>query len=347
MTARPGTRLGDYRIPWTARAAPNPHADHARRYSNQWAVDVGLARTPQEQACIRAWDLVELAARTTPEAGPDGLALGCCWLAWSGAIDDHLTALPLAEHDAFTARLAEVLTANTGTTADDHPLARTMDNLWQTSQRRMSPDWAVRFRSELIRTFDAMRIEVIQRSTGTVPDFHTYLAARRPSSGTEPFFELAELANGEEIPEDITRLGLVRTLRDLTVDHVCWVNDIISYDRENALFEGTWGLVPVILNDRPHLTENQVVHHIVEMADERARSFHHITSLLPEYATSLGLTDTDRTWLGRQVGILRNWLVGNLDWHCATAYLRYQDHRAPDGGLRIRRSPFAPQPAGV
>ncbi|WP_229334102.1 terpene synthase family protein [Streptomyces flavotricini] len=155
-------------------------------------MDVGLARTPQEQACIRAWDLVELAARTTPEAGPDGLAPGCCWLAWSGAIDDHLTALPLAEHDAFTARLAGVLTANTGTTADDHPLARTMDNLWQTSQRRMSQGWAVRFRSELIRTFDAMRIEVIQRSTGTVPDFHT----------------------------------------------------IISYDRENALFEGAWGLVP-------------------------------------------------------------------------------------------------------
>ncbi|MER6780788.1 MULTISPECIES: terpene synthase family protein [unclassified Streptomyces] len=229
-------------------------------------MDVGLARTPQEQACIRAWDLVELAARTTPEAGPDGLALGCCWLAWSGAIDDHLTALPLAEHDAFTARPAEVLTANTGTTADDHPLARTLANLWQTSQRRMSPDWAVRFRSELIRTFDAMRIEVIQRSTGTVPDFHTHLAARRPSSGTEPFFELAELANGEEIPE---------------------------------------------------------------------------------YATSLGLTDTDRAWLGRQADILRNWLVGNLDWHCATAHLRYQDHRAPDGGLRIRRSPFAPQPAGV
>ncbi|MYS21774.1 hypothetical protein GA0115240_135232 [Streptomyces sp. DvalAA-14] len=346
MTARPGTRLGDYWIPWSVRA-PNPNADHARRYSNQWAVDVGLARTPQEQACIRAWDLVELAARTTPDAGPDGLALGACWLAWSGAVDDHLTALPLAEHDAFTERLAEVLTANTGTTADDHPLARTMDDVWQTSQRRMSPDWAVRFRSELIRTFEAMRIEVIQRSTGVIPDFHSYLAARRPSSGTEPFFELAELANGEEIPEHITRLGLVRTLRDLTIDHVCWTNDIISYDRENALFEGTWGLVPVIRNDHPHFTHTQVVDHIVEMVNERARSFFHIASGLPEYAASLNLSETDRNWLTGQVAVLQNWLVGNLDWHCATAYLRYQDHRGPDGSLRTLHSPFAPQPASV
>lgn len=346
MTARPGTQLRDYWIPWPVRA-PNPHADHARRYSNQWAVDVGLARTPQEQACVRAWDLVELAARTTPDAPPDGLALGTCWLAWSGAIDDHLTALPLAEHDAFTARLVEVLTANTGAAEGDHPLTRTMDHAWQTSQQRMSPDWAVRFRSELVRTFDAMRIEVVQRRTGTVPDFHTYLAARRPSSGTEPFFELAELANGEEIPDHITRLGLVRTLRDLAIDHICWVNDIVSHDRENTLFEGTWGLVPVIRNEHPRLTESQAVQHIIAMADERARSFLHVKSGLVEYAAGLDLSEGDRTWLTKQVDILQAWVTGNLDWHCATASLRYQDHRDPDGVLRSLHSPFAPQQARV
>ncbi|MEU9798862.1 hypothetical protein [Streptomyces sp. NPDC051000] len=51
--------------------------------------------------------------------------------------------------------------------------------------------------------------------------------------------------------------------------------------------------------------------------------------------------------LTREVDTLQSWLVGNLDWHRATAHLRYQDHRDPGAGLRILRSPFAPQPAGL
>jgi terpene synthase-like protein len=256
---------------------------------------------------LKRWRAVQfdrLAARMYPEAPIDLLALTAEALVWLFEYDDYLAGLP-PESGRLEARelmrsTARVL-AGGPTRRPAHPMGLLSDVCGQ-ARTIAGRAWWLRFRRDIQDFADLMYEEGCSRAEHRLPSPRSYQQLRRGTSGWALLTDLAELAGGEPLPDDVVSSEHYHRLRWAAGDVACAVNDLLSYPKELAAQE-YHNLVMVLQRSRR-----------VSVAEAKEMVTETIRERLDDYQLA---RDEFLCWRPSAAGYVRaveHLMRGSLDW---------------------------------
>lgn len=157
--------------------------------------------------------------------------------------------------------------------------------------------------------------EVMDRVTAAPGTFRLtsadYWLNRRRTIGVRVSVGLNERVNHVMVPMSAWYTSHLETMRVIAEDHIAYVNDVHSVEKETARDEVN--LVHLLMAENGW-TREQVITHIVERANAELCRFTTLETQLPTLCERLGLKTHERDQVDRYVQILRDWIRGNYDW---------------------------------
>ena len=252
MAAHPGalrkaTRRLEHEIPsrnqlFSAIACPfplriSPHLAAVETSSLAWLQRFGLTPTLKHRARVTKAHLSTLVAGFYPDAGLAELELASDYVCWAFALDDIGDETEVGERPS---RLMEVFEGfeqvlqggAPGTSAS--ALDRGLYDVVQRVAQFTTSEQLAEFLDGNRAYFGGMLWEANNRAHSQVPDETAYLALR-PAAGAVPsFFSLIEPLQRIVLSPAVRGQQQVRNLARLSGSIICWINDLLSYEKERA-----------------------------------------------------------------------------------------------------------------
>jgi epi-isozizaene synthase len=216
------------------------HADQAERAARAYTRRMDLVPSAEAAAHYDASQFGILAGHVYPHASPDRLCLIAEFLVTWAIFDDQLEELPdkhsLAMFGTVTQRVKSLFTVGAATLAAPPTTAaeRGLRELWSRMATHMSLTWQQRFITDTAEFLDATRWEAANRQQQTVPDLDAFIDARRAFGGIRMAMDLAELADGYELPGPVRNSPHLDVVLDTLADAALWANDVFSWHVDHA-----------------------------------------------------------------------------------------------------------------
>lgn len=291
-------------------SAINPHADAANERAIAWAQRWRLSSEPGAYQKLAKLNLGALAGLTHTTASARSLQLIADWCAWLFIHDDLCDEAALAHQPVALAHWHEDLFAvmhhPAGQQIAEHGMVAGFADLWRRSIEQAPPGWADRFQASIRAFFTANVWEAHNRAAHLRPDLETYLRQRPLTSGMDMFIDLIEVAHPLTLTPEIRNHPLVQELRALTARGACWVNDILSYEKE--LRQGDHHNLVLVLAHTYQTSYAEALTRAAAIHDNDIRMFIRCERLL------LSRPDLASATLRGYTAVLRSYLRGNLDW---------------------------------
>jgi len=191
----------------------------------------------KEQARLSKAHLSTLVAGFYPNAALPELELASDYVCWAFALDDIGDETDVGERPArlmeLFERFEQILCGRTlGTPAS--ALDRGLDDVMQRVSKFTNATQLAEFVDGNRAYFGGMLWEANNRAHSQVPDEAAYLTFR-PAAGAVPsFFSLIEPLEGIELTPRVRKHPEVERLARLSGDIICWMNDVLSYEKERA-----------------------------------------------------------------------------------------------------------------
>lgn len=164
--------------------------------------------------------------------------------------------------------------------------------------------WLARFTQSLRYYFQGCVREAHFRQSNTVPSVAEYMDLRRASFGYAPVADLMELIFGTYLTDEERASLQVIRLRTLGVDISAYVNDLYSYEKENAVGD-VCNIVKVVeLNQG--LSADAACAKVGQLHDEALGQLLLMESQLGAIPTSPAVRNLARA--------IREWSQGHHDW---------------------------------
>lgn len=314
-------QIADLWCPIAARCVDRASREHAQTEALAWAQQVGLVRSRREQAWVAAWNVAEFAGRVY--VGADDLSLAAQWITWMDVIDDAVETLSIAQVPMALAPITRILRTGDPAAARSGPLAVAFADLWRRTQAGMSAMWRTRFADTWEECAEAVPWEAANRSAGRAPSLDAYVAHRATAGAAYLAILLNEALEKYELPPMLYHSGPLSSLRSLACDHICWVNDLLSLDREER--HGDVHNLVIVLGRSCGFDRQSAIRETVRMANERMRTIMQLAHGLPGYQSLMGLSDDEKRLMDRSVDCILQWIAGSLDFHRLSS--RHVDHR--------------------
>jgi germacradienol/geosmin synthase len=291
--------MPEFYLPYPARL--NPHEQHARDHSNEWAAEMGMldcagpgGEPVWTQAHLDSHDYALMCAYTHPDCDESTLDLITDWYVWVFFFDDHFLELFKYSRDFEGARehldrLERFMTEPGGQPPRaDNPAEKGLADLWARTVPHRSGGWRRRFMAATHHLMAESMWELDNISQRRVANPIEYIEMRRRVGGAPWSAGLVEHAVGAEVPDHLAGLRPLRVLLDSFSDAVHLRNDLFSYQREVAregenanavlVFERFLGaptqraadLVGDLLTSRLQQFENTAVVEVPQMFAEHA-----------------------------------------------------------------------------
>jgi len=313
-------------LPWPARR--NPFARPYARAAADLLVGVGLITDdPADRGARRFQGIVVLDPYVYPYATLDRLLVAGAFSQWLFFLDDQYDDHPeLGKNPLAVRQIMErhFETLSAGRLAPSPtPFARFTAYLRRRLEAICPPGWMPRF----LRNVHAYLFEGSLRTTehwaeDRVPSTEDYLGMRMHDSAVFPAIDMIEVAAGIRLPADILEHPSIVEMRQLTVRHTAYVNDLFSYQKE-VLWSGTpCNLVRVLMHNES-LRFEDAVGEVVAMVNRDVRRFRELERGLPSFEPEIA-DEVDAYLTG-----MKDWMRGNVEFSLAS-----RRYRAPD-------SPFA------
>lgn len=215
----------------------NPHLAVAERTSLAWLQQFGLITDAKQAARISKAHLSTLVAGFYPNAELAALELASDYVCWAFALDDIGDETDVGERPA---RLMELFDGferilqgrQPGRTAN--PLERGLDDVVQRVSKFTTSEQLSEFLEGNRAYFGGMLWEANNRAHCQVPEESAYLTFR-PAAGAVPsFFALIEPLERIALPPSVRADRDVQNLSRLAGGIICWINDVLSYEKERA-----------------------------------------------------------------------------------------------------------------
>jgi hypothetical protein len=310
--------------PIVARRADRASVTAAQEEAVAWAERVGLLRTGHEVMWAAAWNVAEFAGRVYARS-PD-LSLAAQWIMWMDVIDDAVESMDASDIRATLAPITGILRhddpSRPGTAAE--PLVSSFADLWSRTRAGMSTRWRARVSYVWAQCADTMPWEAANRAAGRAPRLDDYLAHRSTAGATYLALLLNEALHRHELPDALYHSGPLWMLRALAGDHICWVNDLLSLEREERHGD-VHNLVMVLEQSGAH-NRSSAVRETVRMANERMEMIQQLTRIIPGYQHRMGLSQIDAVLMDRAADDILQWIAGSLEFHRLST--RHTDHHS-------------------
>lgn len=355
--------LPDFYMPYPARS--NPHEDHARRHSDEWATRMGMLDAPGptgklvwDQGKLSSNDSALMCASTHPDCDEAMLDLITDWYVWVVFFDDHFLELfkytgDLTGAKAYLDRLDLFMTAPGRNPPErQNPAEAGLADLWARTIPMTSDTWRERFTASTHNLMVASMWELDNISRHRIANPIEYVEMRRRVGGAPWSANLVECATGAEVSDRLAGLRPLRVLRDAFADAVQLRNDIFSYERD-VREEGENSNAILVLETFLDVDTQQAADLTNRLITSRLQQFEK-TALteVPLMFAENTVTPRDQLAVARYVKGLQDWQAGGHEWHLRSS--RYMNgatsHPAPvlDGptGLGTSRLRITPGTLG-
>lgn len=336
------TPLPNFYMPF--KAMSNPHLETARKYSKQWAQQMGMFNPLPDHRYISIWDerrfdagdLAFMCALAYPNATDAELNLNTCWMIWGTYADDYFPTVygrtrNMAGAKVFYARLSEFMPIESGlpTPIPGNPVERSLADLWAQTSKVLSVDERRLFRKAVESMVGSWLWELSDQIQNRIPDPIDYIEIRRKTIGLDFILTFAQIGKGWQIPPDMYRTGTIQELNKVTCDHVWLGNDIISYQKEIE-FEDEIHNVVLVIENFIGCDRIEAVRIANDLMTARIKQFEHIVAVeLPALFENFNLDVNGREGLFAYIKVLQNYMSGALQWHIAVdRYKEFELHRS-------------------
>ncbi|KAF4613646.1 hypothetical protein D9613_007876 [Agrocybe pediades] len=163
--------------------------------------------------------------------------------------------------------------------------------------------------AELCESYtDCVAVEAELRERGEIPDLATFIPLRRNNSAVFLCLSLVECLLGIDLDDEVYEDENFKAALLAACDHVCWANDIYSYDMEQS--KGLMGnnIVAVLMQEN-HTTLQETADYIGERCREFVAQY---TAAKKQLSPSLGPD------AARFIDAIGYWMTGNLAWSFET-----------------------------
>jgi hypothetical protein len=195
----------------------------------------------------------------------------------------------------------------------------------------MSPRLQQRFLTHVRAYVRSLLWEVDNRAGRQVPDLLAYVEGRRNTGAVLTIFDLIEYANRAELSAALCASPLLDTLRLCAMDNICLINDIISFEKENA--RGEVNNCVSVCKHWLGCSTRDAMRVVNDLAGQRTTLFLQTKAKLEREYERLGASAFERVACARFVEGLESWMQGNLDFSLGSA--RYFDIEASVSGQRV------------
>ncbi|KAM6496530.1 Isoprenoid synthase domain containing protein [Amanita muscaria] len=290
--------------------ACNPHCEEQVKASLRWTADLGNQDEDRRRYFAKI-KLGELAALVYPTADALRFRISADWMNYIFVIDDWLDELDVdgnrqmeglcmaAMRDPINFRATEP-----GAIMTKSWCARLEENSSVACKERMM--------DAMLGFFSGLREQASHREKNYIPSVEEYIAVRRFTIGAVPAMVLIEFCGGYFLPDHVYNHPVIKSLQQAAIDHICWVNDLVSYNVEQARGD-THNLITIGMRTKGW-TLQQAVDFVGKNCNECVDRFERDRLLLPSWDP-----DTDKL-ASKYVKGLQSWIsIGHLYWSFATA----------------------------
>ncbi|RLU81821.1 hypothetical protein CTZ27_31975 [Streptomyces griseocarneus] len=292
----------------------HPGATGARERNLAWVRRMGLVCGEEAQGRYLRSQVAELAARAFPDADDEGIDLGFALMGWFFLFDDQFDTPAGQFPDAAVSacRSLDDVVHTATDPVDGPPIVRSFADLWARMSLGMSPWWLRRTACEWSACLTATVTEAGNRRTGVRPDVDSYLRLRRDGIGVLPCLALSERVGGYEVPASVWHTSVFQKMRVLVCDHVIYVNDACSLEKDEARDEVN---LARLLMDHHGWSRPAALAAMRRRADSCMETFLTTERELTSICTRLGLGTGESHRVAAYTDALRTWLRGAHDWH--------------------------------
>ncbi|KAL7796671.1 isoprenoid synthase domain-containing protein [Trichoderma ceciliae] len=143
-----------------------------------------------------------------------------------------------------------------------------------------------RFGATWIQYVDSVVKQAQYRSESRILDLEDFLAVRRHTSGAPSTIAFYEM--NSDIPDDIREHPIVRELEILAVDLIVIANDILSYNKEQAVGDDEHNIVTILMSQY-NLSVQQAMDMAGDLADKKMDRFYFLYLQVPRYVGPVDL----------------------------------------------------------
>ncbi|GIG61556.1 germacradienol/geosmin synthase [Longispora fulva] len=329
--------LPDFYMPYPARR--NPHEEHARRHSDEWAAKMGMldAHGPTgtlvwDQAKLSANDYALMCAYTHPDCDETMLDLITDWYVWVFFFDDHFLDLfkytgDMVGAKAYLDRLDLFMTApGTLPPEPENPAEAGLADLWARTIPMMSDGWRERFTASTHNLMVESMWELDNINRHRIANPMEYVEMRRRVGGAPWSANLVECAVGAEVPDRLAALRPLRVLRDTFADAVHLRNDIFSYQRE-VTEEGENSNAILVLETFLGVSTQEAAELTNSLITSRLQQFENTALVeIPLMIADNAVAPHEQVAVGLYAKGLQDWQSGGHEWHARSS--RYMNSTA-------------------
>ncbi|KAL6855611.1 hypothetical protein ACO1O0_006763 [Amphichorda felina] len=149
---------------------------------------------------------------------------------------------------------------------------------WMRIPKTATETFRKRFWATWIGYLEGVVQQAQHRSESCIPDIEDFLAVRRYTCGAQPTVALYEIHS--DIPDIIRDNPVIRELETLAVDLVVIANDVLSYNKEQAIGDDEHNIVTIFMNQH-QISVQEAMDKTGELADQKMDRFYTLYPQVP------------------------------------------------------------------
>ncbi|MEV4563855.1 hypothetical protein AB0K12_08795 [Nonomuraea sp. NPDC049419] len=313
MPELPPVSLPTPSIPYPSKI--NPFEAVAAERTIAWARQLRLIADETAASRFAGESYSRLVARLYPEASVPVLTLAADLNSWFHVYDDQFELADVGSNPDLARRMADKFRAvlnGEPLPATAGPILHGLADIRDRMLLHAGAQWWNRFATHLQDCFETAQWEVDNRTRGEVPDPDSYVEHKLNIAYVPPSFDLIELAEQFEVPDDIRASAVYRTLVHEAGHVVVCTNDLIGLRRE--LLQGEFHNLVIVYWKALDCPLQVAVEMVNQKISERIRIFEAAKADLQHTFDELGTDQNRRHGTLRCVTGLENWMRGYLDW---------------------------------
>ncbi|KAK3390822.1 isoprenoid synthase domain-containing protein [Podospora didyma] len=165
------------------------------------------------------------------------------------------------------------------------------------------------FQRRFIATFDSyvesVAHEAENRAKESILGFEEYMVLRRETAGVTPCFAMVEM--DMDIPDEVREHPIIQELEVLAVDLIMVLNDVTSYNREQACGTGDHNMITVIMNEQ-HATLQEAIDWCGRLHVTLTKRYDQLVTQIPHWGEPMD------SQIRRLVDGFSQWETGLVHW---------------------------------
>ncbi|KAK3936289.1 isoprenoid synthase domain-containing protein [Diplogelasinospora grovesii] len=299
--------IPDFEASWKWPRAINPNLAEIDKERADWAANFGAFTSREAQRAVEKCNFNLLAGLSYPWMNKDQLRSACDLMNLFFIFDEHSDkASPDEVREQGRILMHAFHKPDEPRPKGEWIGGEVARQFWLSVTKISTKTFQRRFLAAWEEYLEGVVHQAELRSKSSIPALQSYFLLRRATIGTGPSFILAEI--DMDIPDEVREHPAIRELETLVTDLVSIVNDIVSYNKEQASGDGDHNLITVIMKERPDMSVQEAVDWAGNLHAATVERFDKLYQEIPRWG---GPVDLD---VQRLVDGIARWESGNLHW---------------------------------